>query len=211
MKTHPKFREIVAAVAREQGDDVVDLTQIEADVRIAITQKAIDEVWELFGAGLIPAELGEEMLQHLEDKLNDWIFQKLTTSFPPEDRALRAAHLAAHRAARGVRKSAGRKMTSPFQDYGAGICRDQRHEKLHRLFEAHCFNGTEIAGVIDRALPGLENVVAAKTIKAASKSYYAGSIPIDVVIELVDQAIELTWNPRENGETAPDVSGKQRA
>jgi hypothetical protein len=106
---HPKLQKIVAAVAREQGGNVVDLAQIEADVRIAIAQNAIDEVWELFGAGIIPAELGEEMLRHLENKLNIWIFQKLTTSLPPEDRALQAARLAGHRAARGVKKVRGAK------------------------------------------------------------------------------------------------------
>jgi uncharacterized protein with ATP-grasp and redox domains len=106
---HPELRKIAAAVAREQGGNVVDLAQIEADVRISIAQNAIDEVWELFGAGIIPAELGEEMLRLLENKLNIWIFQKLTTSLPPEDRALQAARLAEHRAARGVRKVRGAK------------------------------------------------------------------------------------------------------
>lgn len=105
---HPKLQKIVAAVAREQGGGVVDLAQIESDVRIAILQRAIEETWEFFGAGLIPAETGEQMLQHLERKLDEEVIQRLNLD-PPEDRALHAARLAEHRAARGVRKARGAK------------------------------------------------------------------------------------------------------
>jgi hypothetical protein len=38
---------------------------------------------------------------------------------------------------------------------------------------------------LDRALPGLEQVVAAATIKAEIRARYSNSIPIDIAIEMV--------------------------
>ena len=43
---------IVAAVAREQGDSVVDLEKIKADVRVAACQNIIGDTWALFGRWL---------------------------------------------------------------------------------------------------------------------------------------------------------------
>jgi hypothetical protein len=93
-----KLGKIVAAVARAQGGNIVDLAQIESDVRIAILQRAIEEVWEYFGAGLIPAELAEQALQAFESKLLEEFIQQ--PIFTREQHA----RLAAHRAARGMRK-----------------------------------------------------------------------------------------------------------
>jgi hypothetical protein len=108
MSIHPKLRKIVAAVAREQGGNVVHLADVETDVRGAIMLNAIDAVWELFGAGLIEADLAEEMLQHIERKLDDEFVQR-TIFGTAAERAERHAQLAAHRAARGVRKVRGAK------------------------------------------------------------------------------------------------------
>jgi hypothetical protein len=71
-----------------------------------------------------------------------------------------------------------------FQAYGAAIYRDQRIAKLLRALEAHGYDGSEVHGVIDHALPGLENAAAAEVIKTAVKSKYANSIKIDIAIEL---------------------------
>ena len=103
MFTHPELKKMVAAVARKQDSNVVDLAQIESDVRFGIVEQAIDGARELQqainagceGADLIPADLIERILQALE-------------------RAWRKEHArdprrAAHRAARGVRKIRGAK------------------------------------------------------------------------------------------------------
>jgi hypothetical protein len=74
-----------------------------------------------------------------------------------------------------------------FEKYNRAICRDQ----LRRRLEVLCADGTELFGVVDHALPGLENAAAAATIKAASKSNYAGSILIDVVVERVMAFLEI--------------------
>jgi hypothetical protein len=71
-----------------------------------------------------------------------------------------------------------------FEKYSRAICRDLCAKKLWRALEAHCHDGTELHGAIDRALPGLENATAAEVIKTAVKSKYANSIKIDIAIEL---------------------------
>ena len=119
MSTHPKMQKLVAAVARTQGGKFVDLPQIESDVRITVCQRAIDEVWELFDAietalgegelsqdeGATFTELMERTLRLLESKLDEEVFRRL---FFNSDRD-RHTRLAAHRAARGVRKVRGAK------------------------------------------------------------------------------------------------------
>jgi hypothetical protein len=97
------LQKIVAAVAREQGNNIVDLAQIESDVRIAILQRMIEKVWQAFGAGLIEADPAEQMLRSFEDKL----FVEMIERPPPvaEQNKWRSAH----RAARGVRKVRGAK------------------------------------------------------------------------------------------------------
>jgi hypothetical protein len=74
-----EMRKQVAAVAREQGGAVVDLPQIESDVRVATMQLAIDNIWKNFAAVAdavdpIPAEyveLTERTLQALEQLMNE--------------------------------------------------------------------------------------------------------------------------------------------
>jgi hypothetical protein len=98
------LQKIVAAVAREQGGNVVDLAQVKRNTRIVILRLAIEEVWQAFDAGLIEADPAEEMLRYLEAKLSDeMIFRR------PSIAELRAMQPAAHRAARGVRKIRGAK------------------------------------------------------------------------------------------------------
>lgn len=63
-------------------------------------------------------------------------------------------------------------------------------EKLHRALATHCFDGSELHHVIDRALPGLEQAAVAAAIKAEIKARYSNSIPIDVVIERVLTLLE---------------------
>jgi len=105
---HPKLQKLVAVAAREQGGDVVDLDRAERDVRIAVCQVAIEEVWEAFGAGLIEADPAEEMLRNLEYRLFcEAVFGR--PSIQPSIAEMRAAQPAAHRAARGVRKVRGAK------------------------------------------------------------------------------------------------------
>lgn len=66
------LRKIVAAVARERGGGVVDLPQIESDVKMATLVRAIEEIKERFAAvaaaGPMPAgfvELTQSTLQVL--------------------------------------------------------------------------------------------------------------------------------------------------
>jgi hypothetical protein len=101
--SHPKVRELVAAVARAQAGDVVDLSQIESKVRMDVLQRAIEEVWEMVDAGF-PAERAEQALQLLKGKLIEEIIERPLFTAREEN-----ARLAMHRAARGVRKVRGAK------------------------------------------------------------------------------------------------------
>lgn len=113
-----EMRKLVAAVARAQGGDVVDLPQIERDVRIAVPLALIDYLWErlavalaaLEDAGKDPAKilrLTEAALQSLESELDAAIISKLLR--PPSIAEMQNAQPAEHRAARGVRKVRGAK------------------------------------------------------------------------------------------------------
>jgi hypothetical protein len=86
-------------------------------------------------------------------------------------------------------------MITPFQIYGEAICKDLRGEKLRRALIPRTFDGTEIAGVIDRALPGLENATAVETIKTAIESKYSNSIPINIAVELILALLETGGEP----------------
>jgi hypothetical protein len=66
------LQKIIAAVAREVAREqgvIVDLVQIESDVKIAIIELANEEVWEGFAVG-VSAEICEAALQSLERKLD---------------------------------------------------------------------------------------------------------------------------------------------
>jgi hypothetical protein len=106
-KQHSKVRKLVAAVAHAQGNKVVDLAQIENGVRIAILERAIEEIWQAFDAGL-PAEIAEPALQALEQTQDEALIEALGLG-PRSIAELRAAQPAEHRAARGVRKVRGAK------------------------------------------------------------------------------------------------------
>ena len=67
-----------------------------------------------------------------------------------------------------------------FDKYNRAICRDQ----LRRRLQVLCADGTELFCAIDHALPGLESAATAAVIKAAVKACYAGSVPLDAVVEI---------------------------
>ena len=102
------LQKMEAAAGREQGGDVVDLVRAKRDTRIAILHLAIEEVWDAFAAGL-EADLAEQMLRELEDRLNSEVLWSLMHSLPIADRRADEERHAAHRAARGVRKIRGAK------------------------------------------------------------------------------------------------------
>jgi hypothetical protein len=77
-----------------------------------------------------------------------------------------------------------------LQNYNAAICRDLRRAKLRRTLSAYCCDGSEVHGVIDRCLSGLEHATAAATIKAEIKSRYSHSISVKVAIELIMALLE---------------------
>jgi hypothetical protein len=60
-------------------------------------------------------------------------------------------------------------------------------------FAPHAFDGTEIHYVIDQELCGLEHTAAAAAIKAAIKQKYQDAVPLDAVVEIIAQLIEITW------------------
>jgi hypothetical protein len=106
MFTQPKLKKIVAAVAREQGGNLVDLAQIECDVRVAILLGAIDEVWvglERCDFDPTLVEIADRLLPRLEHTLLEEIIQQ------PISTREQHARLAAHRAARNVKKVRGAK------------------------------------------------------------------------------------------------------
>jgi hypothetical protein len=108
ISTNPKLKKIIAAVARERGGNVVDLVKIEGDVRIAILQRAIEEIWEgLDRYDLDPGlvEIADRLLPDLECALHEEIISRLIAGNPREEHA----RLAEHRAARGIRKVRGAK------------------------------------------------------------------------------------------------------
>jgi hypothetical protein len=103
------LQKIEAAAARLQGGDVVDLAQAKSDVRQGLFQLAIDDVWEFFGAGLMSAEIAEQILQDLEHKQLEERLKELLRQSDAHFANLNRTRLAAHRAARGVRKVRGAK------------------------------------------------------------------------------------------------------
>jgi hypothetical protein len=108
ISTNPKLKKIVAAVARERSGKVIDLVQIEGDVRIAILQRAIEQIWEdLDRYDLDPGlvEIADRLLPDLERMLHEEIISRLIAGDPREEHA----RLARHCAARGVRKVRGAK------------------------------------------------------------------------------------------------------
>jgi hypothetical protein len=85
-----------------------------------------------------------------------------------------------------------------FQNFGAAICRDQFAEKLRRLLEPFCFDGTECHGVINAELRGPENEIAASNIRHVNVSQYRDTVLVDAVVEVVGKAVELTWAPADD-------------
>jgi hypothetical protein len=78
------------------------LTAYAMNDRIAILQNAIEETWQVFGAGLIEADPAEQMICGLEHRI---ILEMIERPLPIADRPDRTAHCAA----RDVRKIPGRK------------------------------------------------------------------------------------------------------
>jgi hypothetical protein len=81
-----------------------------------------------------------------------------------------------------------------LRNFSGAVCRDQRAAKLLRILEAHYHDGTELHGVIDHALPGLENETAATRIKRAAKRNITApfdSIVIELVAGLLDEGARL--------------------
>jgi hypothetical protein len=74
--------------------------------------------------------------------------------------------------------------SSLFQNFGAAVCEDQRFVKLLSYLEAQSFDGTEVFGIIDQALPGLENAAAVAAIKRAIEARYANTIKLDAIVEI---------------------------
>jgi hypothetical protein len=92
-----KFAEIVAAVAREQGDSVVDLEKIKSNV--TILRIAIDEVRTALAAGWVSADLAERTLQAAERRIDEEVASAIMRP-SVADRAEQAQHRAEHRARR---------------------------------------------------------------------------------------------------------------
>ena len=76
-----------------------------------------------------------------------------------------------------------------FKDYGAGISRDQRLEKLLRALEPFLFDGSEIHHVIDQ-LRGPENEIVASAIRHAALAQYHDCAPIDIILEVVARLLD---------------------
>ena len=76
-----------------------------------------------------------------------------------------------------------------FKDYGAGISRDQRLEKLLRALEPFLFDGSEIHHVIDQ-LRGPENEIVASAIRHAALAQYHDCAPIDIILEVVGRLLD---------------------
>jgi hypothetical protein len=58
-------------------------------------------------------------------------------------------------------------------------------ERLRRVLERHCHDGSETHHVVDHELRGLDHGTAAANIKRAVKAKYQNTISIDAVIEIV--------------------------
>jgi hypothetical protein len=64
-------------------------------------------------------------------------------------------------------------------------------EELRNALAPHCFDGTEVHGVIDCELRGLEHGVTAMNIKTAIEAKYQNCAPVDAIVEIVSK-LELT-------------------
>jgi hypothetical protein len=81
-------------------------------------------------------------------------------------------------------------MNSPLRAFGAAVCKDQRLMKLLRALEAHAHDGTEVHHVVRSELGGLEHSVTATNITDAIEVKYCGSVPKDIIIEIVGKLLE---------------------
>ena len=77
-----------------------------------------------------------------------------------------------------------------FKDYGAGISRDQRLEKLLRALEPFLFDGSECFRTINAELSGPEHEIAASNIRHANLAQFCGCAPIDIILEVVGKLLD---------------------
>jgi hypothetical protein len=64
-------------------------------------------------------------------------------------------------------------------------------DELRRALEAHARDGTELHGVVDRELRGLELENPAGRIKGAIEEHYRDSIPVDAAVEIIAKYFEI--------------------
>ena len=77
-----------------------------------------------------------------------------------------------------------------FQNYGAGISRDQRLEKLLRALEPFLFDGSECFRTINAELSGPEHEIAASNIRHAVLSQYRNCASADIILEIVGKLLD---------------------
>jgi hypothetical protein len=78
-----------------------------------------------------------------------------------------------------------------FQKYAEQSERDQRLARLLRAITRHAFDGTELHGVVNASLPGLENELIASNLRHAILAQYRDTVPLDVVIVALLETEEL--------------------
>ena len=77
-----------------------------------------------------------------------------------------------------------------LQNFGTGISRDRRREKLLRALAPYAFDGTETHRIVDLELRGLENQIAASNIRHANVSQYRDCVPVDAAVEVIAELLE---------------------
>ena len=80
-----------------------------------------------------------------------------------------------------------------FKNYSEQMVGFLQTDKLYRILIAHAHDGTEVYGVVDQELRGLEHQRAATKLKVALLQQYRDTIPAHVAVELVRKL-------REDGE-----------
>ena len=78
-----------------------------------------------------------------------------------------------------------------LQNYGAGISRDQRREKLLRALQPFVFDGTECHRVVNAELRGPEYELAASNIRHAIQCQYHDTVSLDAVLMALIETEEL--------------------
>jgi hypothetical protein len=72
-----------------------------------------------------------------------------------------------------------------FKNYSEQMAGFLQADKLYRILTTHARDDTEVYGVVDQELCGLEHQSAATKLKVALLRQYRDTVPVHVAVELV--------------------------